>query len=98
MSNGAGTKGAATSKAMGALHDQLAQELCDLIKNGEEIEMRGKKVRRKASAAVLNVARGFLKDNNVTCDEGSRPTGPIVDLEKALDELNEDDGAPTFTN
>jgi hypothetical protein len=95
-----GTKGAAKSKEMGALHDQLAKELRDLIKNGEEVTVRGKTKKVKASAAILNVARAFLKDNNVLCDDGMDPTQPMVDLATELKEFNkeEEDGAPVFRN
>jgi hypothetical protein len=95
-----GTKHAAKSTEMGKLHDQLAKELAELIKNGETIIVAGKPRKIKASAAILNVARAFLKDNNVLCDDGHEATEPILDLAEEMKTLNEEeaDGAPVFKN
>jgi hypothetical protein len=100
MSNGLGTKGAAKTPAMAKLHDQLAKELSKIIKDGETVVVAGKTHKVKASAAILNVARAFLKDNDVTVDDGVRPTEPVLDLAEELANVNADadDGAPQFKN
>ena len=96
-----GTKGAATNDAMGELHDALAKYLTDVIKNGETVEKRGEKKKVPASAAMLNVARGFLKDNSIECDPDykSRPVGKLTE---ALAEYNkrqeEEEDLPKFVN
>lgn len=65
----------ASEQALGELHALLAQELADRIKGVEEVEDQlneegeviGQKRRVvKATAAELAVARGLLKDNNIT--------------------------------
>ena len=62
------TKGAAPEASMATLHDDLAKKLSTLIADGETIVVAGEEKHVKVSAAVLAVARGFLKDNDVTCD------------------------------
>jgi len=94
------TKDAATQKELNNLHATLAKELTDLIKNGETVYRGDKKVKVRASAAVLNVARGFLKDNNVECDSGV-PTAEIGTLSGAVADwqaADEADDAPVFKN
>lgn len=49
-----------STKELSALHDLVAKTLSDMIRNGVEGEA--------VSASVLNVARQFLKDNNITAD------------------------------
>ena len=94
-------KGAATTKAMNDLHDSLARYLTDVIKNGETVMKAGEKVKVPASAAMLNAAVRFLKDNSIECDPdlASRPVG---ELGKALEEFNagqdEDEELPEFAN
>jgi hypothetical protein len=94
-------KGAATRTEMGSLHDELAKRLTDVIKNGEEVTRGEDTFKVPASAAMLNVARGFLKDNNVECDE-NLPTRQIGELSNAvnaaLTKMEEDDELPEFTN
>jgi hypothetical protein len=86
---------------MGTLHDELAKKLTDAIKNGETVIKAGEEVRVPVTAAMLNVARGFLKDNNIECDEGLA-TRPIGELSKtvteALKKMEEDEDLPVFTN
>ncbi|WWO60320.1 hypothetical protein [Xanthomonas phage SB4] len=54
-------KNSAAEGTLGALHDILAQELIKRIQSG------------LATAADLSAARGFLKDNDITCriDDGN---------------------------
>lgn len=48
------------------LHTKLALELADCIENGEKAkDAEGKLIRVTPSPALLNVARQFLKDNNI---------------------------------
>lgn len=57
----------ATQDALEALHKALADELADAIVNGvQSTNEAGEAVNHKCSASVLNVARQFLKDNNIT--------------------------------
>jgi hypothetical protein len=77
-----------STKELTALHDLLAKTLSDMIRNGVEGEA--------ASASVLNVARQFLKDNNITADLKSNQglqslaeTVPFTDVdEHGLPKLN----------
>lgn len=60
----------ATEEALSALHGALAKSLTDKILNGE------------ATAADLNVARAFLKDNNI--DVAPSTAKVLPDLAKLL--------------
>lgn len=63
----------ASEESLAALHTKLAEDLADAITNGEILTDKegtpfivdGKPLRAKASAAILNVARQFLKDNDI---------------------------------
>lgn len=57
-------------ETLSTLHEQLAQTLLDKVRSGE------------ATAAELNVARQFLKDNNI--DNIPKDGGPMKSL---VDEL-----------
>jgi hypothetical protein len=68
------SQGRATEEALAALHTKIAEDLIDAIDNGEVLRDRDgavvmgeneKPLRAKASAAILNVARQFLKDNDI---------------------------------
>lgn len=48
------------------LHDKLCDVLTDLMDNGEVVEVEGEMRKRPPSAAILNVVRQFLKDNDIT--------------------------------
>lgn len=91
----------ATQDEMDKLHNNFAKELSERLKKGEKVTIAGETKTVKASAAVLNVIRGFLKDNNVVCAEGHR-SRPVGDLLKDLDKFNAaveaEDGAPQFKN
>lgn len=93
-----GTKGATKPDAMANLHVAIAVKLKELIEDGSEITVAGKTRRVGVSAAVLNVVRGFLKDNNIVCDEHlpSRPVGELTDAVAKFNE--EDDDLPNFTH
>lgn len=88
-----------TKKAeLNLLHAALALALADRIANGEEVERAGKTHTIPVSASLLNVARQFLRDNDITCD-GDNPSREVTDLKTAFDEIDADeDGLPTFVN
>lgn len=61
----------ADKETLEALHNALAAELLDTVKNGVPVEWDEEgnvKVRRKASAAELSAATAFLKNNDVKAD------------------------------
>jgi hypothetical protein len=68
---------AAQPETLNDLHEQLAQQLLSMIRGGD------------ASAAVLNVARQFLKDNNIDAD--AKAGLPLKALEETLGDFDEDD-------
>lgn len=75
------------------LHTLLCEELTDAVKNGQEIVTKdGIKIRTKASPALLNVIRQFLKDNNV---EGAAEIkdSPLAGLLKNLPAYGDEDDA-----
>jgi hypothetical protein len=58
----------ATVNELGKLHGIIAKALADQIKNGTKVENKdGKLETIPAPASVLNVARQFLRDNNIEC-------------------------------
>lgn len=88
----------ATEQLMAMLHGLTAQEFIDQIKNGEPVYEQGVEVGRKpVSAAVLNAARAFLKDNHIEVDPG-HAGGAVDDLKDTLKGLKDlpfsaDDGS-----
>lgn len=63
---------------MQELHGQLAKELRNIIVGGEVVkDKEGMPVRLTPSPAALNVARQFLKDNNIQANPNK---GPVKDL------------------
>lgn len=80
----------ATKDAMDALHAQLATVLKDGISELSQAEDK------KGLAALMNVARQFLKDNDVTAQ--AVPESPIANLAAGLpfagDEFNGEDSQP----
>jgi hypothetical protein len=68
---------AAQPETLNDLHEMLAQQLLSMIRGGD------------ASAAVLNVARQFLKDNNIDAD--AKAGSPMKALEETLGDFDEDD-------
>lgn len=74
----------ATQDILDALHGQLAKTLTDKIKNGE------------ATAADLNVARQFLKDNGV--DAVPREASPLAELAAALPFPSDNQDEDRFLN
>lgn len=65
----------AKEEALAGLHAKLAETLTEAIEKGEPLRLpngaavvvaeTGEVVRAPASAAILNVARQFLKDNDI---------------------------------
>lgn len=78
---------AADEKVLGALHDAVATVLIDALK-GQEIpgytdedgnEVPGGKM--LPSAAIIQAATKFLKDNNITCaPSGDNGLGELADM------------------
>lgn len=69
---------AASNKELGDLHGNLAKILSEEIQK-ENLDKDGNKVR---SAAILNVARQFLKDNGIESLGNEDPN--IKELEKVF--------------
>ena len=93
-----GTKGAAKEDSLGTLHDTLAKKLKALIDGGETQIIAGKEKKIGVSAAVLAVARGFLKDNNIQCDP-DLPTRAVGELAKSVAAtLEDDEDIPDFSD
>lgn len=61
---------AASDATLKALHAVLAEQLLDMIQNGVPVfDKEGNEAgTRKATAAELNVAVAFLKNNEITAD------------------------------
>ena len=58
----------ATVNELGELHGIIARTLRDQIKDGVTIEGKDGSLQTiSAPASVLNVARQFLRDNNIEC-------------------------------
>ena len=74
----------ADSDKLGNLHDMLAETLTQAIKEGIPLvnQETGEVIKAPAPAAILNVARQFLKDNNIDCTPSA--TNPIGLLSEAL--------------
>lgn len=81
----------ASEQIVGELHALLAEELAARIRGVEQVEdqlneegevIGQKRTMLKASAAELAVARGFLKDNNITADASQ--SSAVAELEQAL--------------
>ncbi len=96
---------AADDREMRSLHGELARELADRVKNGDEIivpaagEAPASTQRVKASAATLNVARAFLKDNGIEAEAPApRKQTPVQELEDAMADAEADTEFPTFTH
>ena len=73
----------ASNESLGELHDLLATTLAKAIKEGTPVfNAEGKQVGKAlAGAAILNVARQFLKDNNI--DSAPEATNPLGLLKEA---------------
>lgn len=84
-----------TSKdVMEALHVVLAQELSRQLREGTWVEdENGKPVKLSPKAALLNVARQFLKDNGIEAAIGKG--GAIDEVSKALKDFEDELPFPT---
>jgi hypothetical protein len=69
------------SKALHDLHSELAKVLAKAIKEGVPMkdEESGVVHNAPAPAAILNVARQFLKDNNIQATEENPDVKDLVD-------------------
>jgi hypothetical protein len=67
----------ASENFLADLHGKLAEALLEQIKSGE------------MTAAVLNTARQFLRDNGITCD--GEPKGPIKEILDNLPSFEDED-------
>jgi len=65
----------ATKDVMDALHKALAEQLTDILQNGELAidKETGEATRKTPQASTLNVIRQFLKDNGVEVAPGTSP-------------------------
>jgi hypothetical protein len=91
--------GGAEKRELNSLHDNFAKKLALYLHEGETVVQGGKTHKVSCSAALLNVIRGFLKDNHVECASGL-PSAQVGTLGRALDEFNtaanDEDEAPHF--
>ena len=90
---------AAEKQELNSLHAEFATKLKTYLTDGETVVAAGKTHQVSCSAAMMNVIRGFLKDNNVECDPGI-VSAQVGTLSRALDEFhtaaNDEDEAPHF--
>jgi hypothetical protein len=93
---------AADKESLHNLHDALADDLADRIKNGETVvnPETGEVKKVKTPAAVLNVALGLLKHNKIECRPvKGNPLGNLVSsLPFAGQEAVDEDGKPITLN
>lgn len=77
-----------SSKALQDLHSELAKVLSKAIREGISVkdDTTGQVSKEPAPAAILNVARQFLKDNNIQATEDNPDIKGIVE------------GLPDFSN
>lgn len=69
----------ASEKELASLHALLAKSLADAITNGVPVvDKEGNTITVPAGAAVLNVARQFLKDNNIQATEENQGVKDLV--------------------
>lgn len=68
----------ASEKALGDLHTELAGVLKMAMKPEPILDNEGTLVGHKLNAAALNVARQFLKDNNIQALPESKPMQDLV--------------------
>jgi hypothetical protein len=89
----------ATTGELDKLHNEFAKKLKNYLVEGETIVVAGEERKTSCSAAMMNVIRGFLKDNHVECDAGhpSPQVGAVADaLEEFNSAANDEDEAPHF--
>jgi len=79
---------AANEDKLGTLHDQVADVLLDLLKGQELTDEEGKVIGTiKPTAATVQAAAKFLKDNNITCAPSD--DNKMGELRDALAEKNQ---------
>lgn len=67
---------------MDLMHELLAKNFLDMLKNGVEyVDREGEIKYRKCNASELNAIRQFLKDNNISAD---------AEFNNQIKELNEE--------
>ncbi len=76
-----------TNPVLELLHELLAGELADRVKQGEVDPETGERI--PATASLLNVARQFLKDNGIT--GAIDKSKPLKSLTQALPFSSHDD-------
>jgi len=78
---------AANEDVLGLLHDMTATALMDLLKGTDITDEEGNVIgTMKPTAAVIQAAAKFLKDNNITCAPSD--DNKMGELRDALDEKN----------
>lgn len=82
------------SAKLNALMDALVQELLDQVTNGTAVADKetGEISRTSTNAAVLNVARQFLKDHNI------QPSKENHKVKSILENLPYDESLPTTSH
>jgi hypothetical protein len=68
----------ASETELSKLHNELASLLKQAIQPEPVLDREGEVVGTKINAAALNVARQFLKDNNITSTLDSKPMRELV--------------------
>lgn len=75
----------ASQEEMENLHGAVVREVTKVIREGEQVVTKdGDLVTRRPSAAMLNVARQILKDNNIESGVGN---ADLEELEKAMKDM-----------
>jgi hypothetical protein len=90
----------ATQDKVGRVHELIANELIDQMEDGTKIrvvddEGRPKIAKISVSAALLNVARQFVKDCGVDCDPENLPDN-VEQIKRNLEDID-DEEFPTFS-
>lgn len=73
------TQKKASEGELSGLHSELAKLLKDAIQPEPIVNDKGKVIGKRVNSAALNVARQFLKDNNITSTPDSKPMKDLVD-------------------
>jgi hypothetical protein len=76
---------AADKSRLEALHDLLATEMNNILKNGKIVVVDGEATKVSPDAATLNAVRQFLKDNSIEAPHGG--TEAINGLKESVTRL-----------
>ena len=81
----------ATENELSALHAELAGALAKAIKPKPILDSEGEVIGHETSPAALNVARQFLKDNNITA--ALVPKSPLANLVEGMPDFGDESSA-----